>query len=284
MSHQVHFPASPKGERKPSSANFTDIFGPVPSLRCDSDSEAIALVGHRKHPDVLRTNDSQMETADSDHDSAEIILRVLSIACSDAWCFAPIDNGGVGYCSPKFARDWGLQRVEKKRARSLVFSLDDPAIAKQLNAWAVEPDWLLRATIPFHQTTDAAERASEFFVERLRRSVLTDDDGRPLGVLLVFRPTAPSHVPFDVHLQAREAQKRIDRLSPRESEILELIFDGLTNKAIAARAMISEKTVEKHRANVMRKIGVRSIAELIRRVTEARLLIPRQALDRNSLD
>ena len=61
-------------------------------------------------------------------------------------------------------------------------------------------------------------------------------------------------------------------LSTRESEILDLVFSGLTNKAAAGRANISEKTVEKHRANIMRKLRVRSSTDLIRRVTEASLI------------
>ena len=48
---------------------------------------------------------------------------------------------------------------------------------------------------------------------------------------------------------------------------MDLVVEGATNKLIAARLGISEKTVESHRAKVMEKIDVNSLAELIRTLT-----------------
>jgi DNA-binding NarL/FixJ family response regulator len=53
-------------------------------------------------------------------------------------------------------------------------------------------------------------------------------------------------------------------LTPREREILQLLAEGNTSKAIAVRLCISLKTVETHRAHIMRKLGVGSIVELVR--------------------
>ena len=53
-------------------------------------------------------------------------------------------------------------------------------------------------------------------------------------------------------------------LSPREIEILQLLSEGKRNKAIASALGISTKTVETHRARIMLKINVHSLAELIR--------------------
>ena len=47
-------------------------------------------------------------------------------------------------------------------------------------------------------------------------------------------------------------------LTPRELEILRLVLEGRTNKAIAAEIFISEKTVEFHLDNIYTKIGVRT--------------------------
>ena len=47
-------------------------------------------------------------------------------------------------------------------------------------------------------------------------------------------------------------------LTPREIEILQLVLGGQTNKAIAARICISEKTVEFHLAKIYTKIGLRT--------------------------
>ena len=53
-------------------------------------------------------------------------------------------------------------------------------------------------------------------------------------------------------------------LSVREKEVLQLISSGLTNKQVAARLLISVKTVETHRTNIMQKLGIHNTAELVR--------------------
>lgn len=60
------------------------------------------------------------------------------------------------------------------------------------------------------------------------------------------------------------AAARIASLTAREREVLERITEGKPNKVIAAELDVSEKTVESHRARVMKKMGVRSLAGLIR--------------------
>ena len=56
---------------------------------------------------------------------------------------------------------------------------------------------------------------------------------------------------------------RRDTLTPRERQVFDLVVGGETNKSIAHRLTISEKTVEIHRANVMRKMRARSLAALV---------------------
>ena len=56
----------------------------------------------------------------------------------------------------------------------------------------------------------------------------------------------------------------VPRLTPREREVLQLLAEGHRNKKIAQMLGISTKTVETHRATLMRKIGVTSIVELVR--------------------
>lgn len=57
---------------------------------------------------------------------------------------------------------------------------------------------------------------------------------------------------------------RFAQLSPREREVMELVVQGAANKEVAARLQLSPKTVEVHRANVMRKTGAETLAELVR--------------------
>jgi DNA-binding NarL/FixJ family response regulator len=58
-------------------------------------------------------------------------------------------------------------------------------------------------------------------------------------------------------------RKRPEALTQREQEILQLIWSGLKNKEIAQRLKISVKTVEAHRANMMKKVRVSNAAQLL---------------------
>ncbi|MDH5368406.1 MAG: response regulator [Gammaproteobacteria bacterium] len=60
----------------------------------------------------------------------------------------------------------------------------------------------------------------------------------------------------------------INSLTKREKEVMELVVTGQLNKDIAKQLEISIKTVEVHRANVMEKMGVTSIADLVRMFLE----------------
>lgn len=62
-----------------------------------------------------------------------------------------------------------------------------------------------------------------------------------------------------------------DPLTSREREIVQLIAEGLTSKEIAARLDISLKTAETHRANIMRKLRVHSVSEVVRYALRAGL-------------
>jgi FixJ family two-component response regulator len=65
-----------------------------------------------------------------------------------------------------------------------------------------------------------------------------------------------------------EVTKRIQLLTPREREVLDLVVAGQTNKGVARHLDISEKTVEIHRANVMRKMQAKSLADLVKMATD----------------
>jgi DNA-binding NarL/FixJ family response regulator len=64
------------------------------------------------------------------------------------------------------------------------------------------------------------------------------------------------------------------RLTPREREIIQLLAEGHRNKPIAQKLGISIKTVETHRTALMRKIGVKSIVELVRYAVRNHLTEP----------
>jgi len=61
-----------------------------------------------------------------------------------------------------------------------------------------------------------------------------------------------------------DVRRRLDSLTPREREVMALVVDGRANKVIAVDLGLSERTVEIHRANVMEKMGARSVAHLVK--------------------
>ncbi len=65
-------------------------------------------------------------------------------------------------------------------------------------------------------------------------------------------------------------ETKIDSLTPREQEVMELVVDGKLTKQIASQLQISTKTVEVHRSNITKKMGTESVAQLVRLVSRFR--------------
>ena len=65
-------------------------------------------------------------------------------------------------------------------------------------------------------------------------------------------------------VQGNDAPAGNPELTPRELEVLKLVAEGLTNQAIANRLQLSRKTVDVHRANLMRKLGLHDVTELVK--------------------
>jgi FixJ family two-component response regulator len=63
----------------------------------------------------------------------------------------------------------------------------------------------------------------------------------------------------------RDLQTLFDTLSTREREVLALVSSGLMNKQIAAELGLAEITVKIHRGHLMKKMGARSLADLLRK-------------------
>jgi DNA-binding NarL/FixJ family response regulator len=74
--------------------------------------------------------------------------------------------------------------------------------------------------------------------------------------------------------RARAGEDVSDPLSPRETEIVKLIAEGNTGRQIAGTLVISEKTVERHRSNILDKLGMRDRVELTRYAIRRGLIEP----------
>ena len=71
------------------------------------------------------------------------------------------------------------------------------------------------------------------------------------------------HEDYVSQLEQRGLEDRYDLLSDREREVLQLIAEGRSNKEVANLLNISLTTVETHRAHVLQKLGIHTVAELI---------------------
>jgi two-component system, LuxR family, response regulator FixJ len=94
----------------------------------------------------------------------------------------------------------------------------------------------------------------ELLLEQIRRALALDSrHRRERGALEVVR-------------------ERMARLTPREYQILQLVIEGLSSKEIANGLAVSFKTVEAHRAKIMRKMEAESVAQLVRMVVSTKTL------------
>jgi len=77
-------------------------------------------------------------------------------------------------------------------------------------------------------------------------------------------PGAVSSLVKDHLRRARAGEEPRDPLTPRETEVIKLVAESYTNRQIAESLVISEKTVDRHRANILEKLGMRDRVELTR--------------------
>jgi DNA-binding NarL/FixJ family response regulator len=77
-----------------------------------------------------------------------------------------------------------------------------------------------------------------------------------------------------LHRARQDLPLQEDPLTPREQEVVKLVAEGYTNKQIADTLVISEKTVERHRANILDKLGMRDRVDLTRYAIRHGLIEP----------
>jgi DNA-binding CsgD family transcriptional regulator len=92
------------------------------------------------------------------------------------------------------------------------------------------------------------------------------DAGSDAGWLITTRAHADPAAPMP--LTERELITRSNKLTARECEVMLALQEGLSNKVIAQRLGISPRTIEFHRARIMKRFDARSLVDLVRKVAE----------------
>jgi len=133
---------------------------------------------------------------------------------------------------------------------------------------------------------DSEQLVREVLEAGARGYVLKSDAGRELVTAVeTVRKKKPyftsrvSEIVLDGYLHAGTRADafnapRAVRLSPREREIVQLLAEGKSNKEVAVALHISVKTAETHRTNLMRKLDLHSISELVRYAIRNKMVEP----------
>ena len=135
--------------------------------------------------------------------------------------------------------------------------MDGLAVQREFVTWGIERPIIFltgRGTVPA-----SVEAMKAGAVDFLPKPV---EDAELLNAIKVAEER--DRVRLQRAAERKAASKLIDKLSPREKEVMELVVQGHLNKNIAALIGTTIQTVKAHRGRMMKKMGVRSVAELVR--------------------
>ena len=79
-------------------------------------------------------------------------------------------------------------------------------------------------------------------------------------------------------------EQRLNSLTPREREVLNLVVNGLLTKQIASQLNVAPKTIEVHRSNITKKMKVRSVVQLVRQYMRHQWIASARATDLPQMD
>ncbi|HEV2206469.1 MAG TPA: response regulator transcription factor [Candidatus Acidoferrales bacterium] len=118
----------------------------------------------------------------------------------------------------------------------------------------------------------------EIFESGIRGFILKSDSDRDLvAAVEVLSNHRPWITPCATELLLSGkggVNEKLERLTSREREIVQLLAESKTSKEIASKLGISTKTAETHRANIMRKLEIHSISDLVRYAVRNQIIEP----------
>lgn len=211
-----------------------------------------------------------MATVGSGEQTASEMLQWLCRSDPAPWCFLPLGEPVVSCCSISFLSLWDLPASLCPTGSDSI-PICGGVLEAAIRARGLKVDFLMEAAAgkvagfnPVRSLTGSDKR--RYLVSC---SPVLKDDGLPCGCFLWVEVECGLAMGTELLRTRHSIQELLKLLSPREHQVLSLLYDGKTNKAIALITGISEKTVEKHRARIMIKLNVHSTAEIIRLVCYA---------------
>lgn len=209
----------------------------------------------------------------ADRQLESVLLRSLCRTDPTAWCFIPFGTTQITWCSQAFLKLWQLPGPCPDGPRQSI-DLQSGLLQMALANFGLSHEVLVDVACGRMQTPEPTLQLlrNDGLKVQITWSPVLTDEGLPSGRLLQFASDMDHPFHARVLEQLLEARNQLNILSEREQQVVDLLFAGLTNKAIARQTQISEKTVEKHRARIMQKLRVSSTAELVRLVAQARLM------------
>jgi DNA-binding NarL/FixJ family response regulator len=211
-------------------------------------------------------NDVKVLIAD-DHGIVRSGLRMLLEQQSDIEVVAEASDGAqardlairerpdLAILDVKMPKLTGLQATREIREQApdvsvLILSMydDERYLFEALKAGASGYVLKTQADVDLLEAVRAVERGEPFLTPDAQRALIKDVLG--------------------------QGTERTDELTPREEEVVKLVAEAHTNREIAEILHLSEKTVENHRSNAMRKLGMRDRVELVRYAIRRGLIEP----------
>jgi FixJ family two-component response regulator len=199
----------------------------------------------------MSTSEPTVFVVDDDHAVRRFLCGLI----------ASIDIPVEAYAS---AQDF-LDSYEPGRAGCLLLDIRMPGMSglelqQELDRRAIDlPVIILTGHGNVQVAVNAMKSGAVDFIEKpFNNELLLDRIQRALSDSVKVR---------EIRLEQEKIKARMARLTPREREVLERVIAGDTNKGVARRLGISDKTVELHRSRVMEKMKAGSLAALVKMVS-----------------
>ena len=178
-----------------------------------------------------------------------------------------------GFDTEKFeSADVFLKDIDPARPACIVADVRMPGtdgieLVRQLGSRSISlPVILISGHADIPMAVAAIKAGAEEFIEK------PVDDTQLVAA--INRGLARMHENLNSSRSQDELRERFARLTPRQTEIFQLVAEGLTSQNIAEKLGISVRTVESYRAEIMEKMQAQSVAVLVRQAIKLGRVIP----------